>query len=146
MVPYRVEGEHGFAVDFFNDAIALIGLIGKMQNDPSLQHISLFHGASLVIQTACLHAHVCSFAQKSVDEILGQLTRSHVFALEGTQRDAWRVGDHPILSGRIFWASRDKFEVNSAGDAPMPILGCSRPRREPFAPSTARWRWCARGF
>lgn len=44
-----------------------------------------------MIQTAYYHAAVCFFVQQSVDEILGQLTRNHSFALEGTQRDAWRV-------------------------------------------------------
>ena len=44
-----------------------------------------------MIQPAYYHADVGSFVQQSVDEILGQLTRNHLFALEGTQRDAWRV-------------------------------------------------------
>lgn len=48
-------------------------------------------GISIVIQPAYYHAAVRSFVHQSVDEILGQLTSNHLFALEGTQRDAWRV-------------------------------------------------------
>lgn len=40
---------------------------------------------------AFYQASIDRFLSQSVDEILGQLTAAHGFALELTQRDAWKV-------------------------------------------------------
>ena len=44
-----------------------------------------------MIAPAYYQAPIDRFLNQSVDEILGQLTAAHGFALELTQRDAWKV-------------------------------------------------------
>jgi len=44
-----------------------------------------------VLQSSYYHAPIATFLATPRDTILGELSRSHHFALEGTQRDAWLV-------------------------------------------------------
>ncbi|WP_035595462.1 DUF2075 domain-containing protein [Hyphomonas polymorpha] len=44
-----------------------------------------------MLQTSYYHAPLATFLTTPRDTILGELSRSHHFALEGTQRDAWLV-------------------------------------------------------